>query len=152
MGDWSDFIKLILYHAVLGGRIHSWYLERFQSTVLRELTLEQSLDIYYAIFGYDPDREPSVENLREQGFSADYVERETRRSVDSAGGRAKIYAGIGFDVPGSPPEDPEIIRQAVVGAFNAGAAGIVVSREYEEMRVPNLRAVGQGVRESGRAG
>jgi hypothetical protein len=152
MGDWSDFIKLILYHAVLGGRIHSWYLERFQSTVLRELTLEQSLDLYYSMFGYDRNREPIVDNLREQGFSPDYVERETRRSVASAGGRAKIYAGIGFDVPGSPPEDPEMIRQAVIGALRAGAAGIVVSREYEEMRVPNLRAVGQGVRESGRAG
>jgi nucleotide-binding universal stress UspA family protein len=29
-------------------------------------------------------------------------------------------------------------------AFQAGAGGIVVSREYEEMRVPNLRAAFQG--------
>lgn len=147
MGEHSDFIKLILYHAVLGGRIYSWYLRRFQSTVLAELTLTQSLDLYYAFFGYDRNAEPTVENLRQQGFSPDYVGREVRRSVASANGKAKIYAGIGFDVPGSPPEDPQKIRQAVINAFQAGASGIVVSREYEEMRVPNLRAVGDALRE-----
>jgi hypothetical protein len=147
MGPYSDFIKLILYHAVLGGRIRSWYLDRFQNTVLRELTLEQSLELYYAMFGYDKNMEPSVEDLREVGFSPDYVRRETARSVASANGAARIYAGIGFDVPGSPPEDPEKIYQAVVNAFQAGAGGIVVSREYEEMELPNLRAVGRAVRD-----
>lgn len=149
MGGHSDFIKLILYHAVLGGRIRSWYLERFQNTILRELTLEQSLDLYYAFFGYDPGQEPSVDDLREDGFSPDYVYRETARSVASANGAARIYAGIGFDVPGSPPEDPEKIYQATLNAFRAGAGGIVVSREYEEMEVPNLRAVGRAVRDLG---
>ncbi len=149
MGGYSDFLKLILYHAVLGGRIRSWYLERFQSTILSELTLEHSLDLYYAFFGYDRNVEPSVDGLRREGFSPDYVYRETARSVASANGQARIYAGIGFDVPGSPPEDPEKIYQAVVNAFRAGAGGIVVSREYEEMEVPNLRAVGRAVRDFG---
>jgi len=152
MGDHADFIKLILYHAALGGRIYSWYLQRFQSTVLSEISLQQSLDLYYAIFGYDRNAEPTVENLQRQGFSPDYVGRETRRSVASANGRAKIYAGIGFDVPGSPPDDPRKIRDAVINAFGAGAGGIVVSREYEEMRVPNLRAVGDAVRELSASG
>jgi hypothetical protein len=151
MGGYSDFIKLILYHGVLGGRIRSWYLERFQRTVLSELSLEQSLALYYALFGYDPKLEPPVENLRPQGFSPDYVGRETRRSVASANGKTKIYAGIGLDVPGGPPEDPQKIRQAVSNAFHAGATGIVISREYEEMRVPNLRAVGDAVRELAKA-
>jgi hypothetical protein len=148
MAPHSDFIKLILYHAVLGGRIYSWYLRRFQNTILSEISLEQSLALYYDFMGYDKNVEPSVENLRRQGFSPDYVYRETRRSVASANGKTRIYAGIGFDVPGSPPEDPEKIYQATLGAFKAGAGGIVVSREYEEMRVPNLRAVGRAVREA----
>jgi hypothetical protein len=37
----------------------------------------------------------------------------------------------------------------VRNAFAAGADGIVVSREYEEMRVPNLRAVGRAMRSLG---
>jgi hypothetical protein len=35
----------------------------------------------------------------------------------------------------------------VLRAFDAGASGIVVSREYEEMRLPNLNAIGRAVRE-----
>ena len=35
----------------------------------------------------------------------------------------------------------------VIKAYEAGANGIVVSREYEELTVPNLRAVGRAVRE-----
>jgi hypothetical protein len=146
MAPYSDFIKLILYHGVLGGRIRSWYLERLQRTILSELTLGQSLDLYYAFFGYDKNVEPKVDELARLGLSPDYVYRETRRSVASAQGRTKIYSGIGFDVPGSPPEDSEKIYQATLKAFEAGAGGIVVSREYEEMRLPNLRAVGRAVR------
>jgi len=147
MAPYSDFIKLILYHGVLGGRIRSWYLERFRRTILSELTLEQSLELYYALFGYDKNVEPEVDDLARIGFSPDYVYRETRRSVASANGKTKIYSGIGFDVPGSPPEDPEKIYEATLKAVEAGAGGIVVSREYEEMRVPNLRAVGRAMRE-----
>jgi hypothetical protein len=43
--------------------------------------------------------------------------------------------------------DPEEVYQAVIRAFEAGAAGVVISREYEEMRVPNLQAVGRAVRQ-----
>ena len=106
-----------------------------------------ALEIYYALFGYDKNVEPKVDDLARLGFSPDYVYRETKRSVASANGKTKIYSGIGFDVPGSAPEDPEKIYQATLKAFEAGAGGIVVSREYEEMRVPNLRALGHAVRE-----
>jgi hypothetical protein len=41
--------------------------------------------------------------------------------------------------------DPEQVYECVVKAFEAGAGGIVVSREYEEMRVPNLKAVGRAI-------
>ena len=115
-----------LRHAVLGPRIRSWYLERFRRTILGELSLDQSLELYYALFGYDYNVEPKVGDLAAKGFSPDYVYRETKRSVASAAGKTKIYSGIGFDVPGSPPEDPEKIYQSVQKAFGAGAGGIVV--------------------------
>ena len=38
-------------------------------------------------------------------------------------------------------------RFTVIANGFVGAGGIVVSREYEEMRVPNLKAVGRAVRE-----
>jgi hypothetical protein len=135
---------------VLGPRIRYWYLERFQNTILSELSLQQSLDLYYAVFGYDPAKEPKVEELATRGFSPDYVFRETKRSVAAANGKTRIYPGIGFDVPWGNdhlPADPAEVYEATIKAFEAGAAGIVVSRKYEEMRVPNLRAAGRAVRE-----
>jgi hypothetical protein len=150
MSPYSDFIKFIAYHDVLGPRIRWWYLDRLQKTVLGEISLEQSLDLYYDLFGYDKRVEPRVDRLEATGMSPEYVYRETRRSVESAAGKTRIYPGIGFDVPwGSRhiPADPVEVYRAVVRAFDAGADGIVVSREYEEMRVPNLRAVGRAIRE-----
>ncbi len=150
MAPYSDFIKFIAYHDVLGPRIRSWYLARFQRTVLSELTLKESLDLYYDIFGYDKIKEPGVNELATTGFSPDYVFRETKRSVASAEGKTKIYPGIGFDVPwgANPiPADPEKVYECVKKAFEGGGAGVVISREYEEMRVPNLKAVGRAMRE-----
>jgi len=150
MAPYSDFIKFIAYHDVLGPRIRFWYLARFQRTILSELSLKESLDLYYDIFGYDKTKEPGVDQLATTGFSPDYVFRETKRSVASAEGKTKIYPGIGFDVPwgNAPmPADPEKIYECVKNAFAGGGVGIVVSREYEEMRVPNLKAVGRAIRE-----
>lgn len=150
MAPYSDFIKFIAYHDVLGPRIRWWYLERFQHTVLAELPLEDSLSLYYDLFNYDKKVEPGVDQLAEKGFSPDYVERETRRSVASAEGKTKIYTGVGFDVPWNGKHldaDPDEVYEATVKSFAAGASGIVVSREYQEMRVPNLKAVGRAIQE-----
>lgn len=147
MAPHADFIKIIVYHNVLSPRIGSWYLPRFQKTILGEVPLETSLELYYELFGYDKRIEPSLAELGRRGFTPDYVFRETRRSVASANGKTKIYAGIGFDVPGSPHDDADTIYHATVKAFAAGAHGIVVSREYEEMQVDHLRAVGRAFRE-----
>jgi len=155
MAPYSDFIKFIAYHDILGPRIRDWYLARLQRTVLAEMPLAESLDLYYTLFGYDKNKEPKLEDLATTGFSPDYVYRETKRSVASAENRTKIYTGIGFDVPwgnAHVPADPEKVYECVLKAFQAGAAGIVVSREYEEMRVPNLRAVGRAIKEISRAG
>jgi hypothetical protein len=148
MAPYSDFIKFIAYHDILGPRIRWWYLDRLHNSVLSEAPLEDSLSVYYDLFGYDKNREPAVDRLDQTGLSPDYVYRETKRSIASAAGRTKIYPGIGFDVPwGSNhvPADPEKVYECVVKAFEAGADGIVVSREYEEMRVPNLKAVGRAM-------
>ena len=155
MAPYSDFIKFIAYHDVLGPRIRYWYLDRFQKTILGELSLEESLDLYYDLFGYDKNVEPKLNELANKSFSPDYVFRETKRSVASADGKTKIYTGVGFDVPwGNRHLDagPEAVYQCVMKSFEAGARGVVISREYEEMRVPNLKAVGRAIRDLIKAG
>jgi len=152
MAPHSDFIKPIVYHAVLGPRIRDWYLPRFKQTFLSEVSLETSLELYYDLFGYDKKVEPTLDELAKKGFSPDYVYREVKHSVASANGKTKIYAGVGFDVPGSPRDDPDRVYQATRKAIDAGASGVVASREYEEMRIENLRAFGRAVRDAAKPG
>jgi hypothetical protein len=150
MAPYSDFIKPIVYHDILGPRIRWWYLDRLQKSILKEIPLDESLDLYYETFGYDKNQEPAVDRLDKSGFSPDYVYRESRRTVIEAAGKAKVYPGIGFDVPWNGkhyPSDDERVYLATLKGFEAGADGIVVSREYDEMRLANLKAVGRAVRE-----
>lgn len=72
--------------------------------------------------------------------------------------RRRVYDGIAFDVPFGAQggewthfaSDPQDVRQSVRAAFEAGATGVVASREYDEMRIPNLEAFGAAAREYGR--
>jgi len=50
-------------------------------------------------------------------------------------------------VPGSPRDDPDTVYRATRRALEAGASGVVASREYEEMKVEHLRAFGRAARE-----
>jgi len=153
MAPYSDFIKYVAYHDIMGPRIRGWYLDLLQRGILSEVPEDASLSLYYHLFGYDENKEPKLAELSKTGFSPDYIYRETKRSVASAAGKTKIYTGVGFDVPWGNDHfagDPEKVYQAVLKSFEAGAAGIVASREYEEMRLANLQAVGRAAREVAR--
>ncbi len=97
--------------------------------------------------------EAPLDKLAATGFSADYVERETRRSVDAvAGSPVQIWPGVDIDVPVSAGEahcTPESVASAVKAAFKGGAGGIILSRNYVEMKPENLsgreRVAGVGV-------
>jgi len=88
---------------------------------------------------------------------------ETKRIVDLVQGKCAVIPGIGLDVPnniqvGTPnrPKQktflsaPETLHAAVAKALEAGAGGILISREYDEMRVGNLKAIGDALRELGK--
>jgi hypothetical protein len=153
MTDSNDFIKLILYHDIAGPRVLS-KLQRLRSHVLQELTTEQGLNLYYSIFGYDPKVEAAADQLAQKGLSPDYVYRETKRAVAGVDGKLDIYAGIGLDIPkGSGwgtdnwQSDPEEVYQATKLTFDAGGKGVVASREYEEITLHSLRAMGKAINE-----
>ena len=79
------------------------------------------------------------------GLSADYVERETRRTVAALGGRARVYPGLDVNIP-TPDHvrqcTPQDVRAGVAAALDGGADGFVLSRKYSEMTLDNLAAVG----------
>jgi hypothetical protein len=94
----------------------------------------------------------------------DFVYRQSKRALDGARGtKAMILPGIDVDIPvGQLDMGPEAIataarttrtdvKNAVIQAFKAGAPGIVVSRDYAEMKLENLSGVGDAIRELGLA-
>jgi hypothetical protein len=146
MAPWGDYEKIVVYHAVTAPRLHSWIAQE-QRTILSDMTLEQAIDYHYALWGYPKSLAAMGNEPTPPAASPEYVYAETKRSVASAAGKTQIYPGIGFNLPGGGPDDPEAIYQCVLKAVDAGATGIVVSREYEELTVPNLKAVGRAVKE-----
>jgi hypothetical protein len=153
-----DFLKPVVYHDIAAPRVNRWLLGEFGKSLLADLSQAQSLDLYYAVFGLDPRKEPALDAMMDGGFSPDYVYLETKRCVDGVAGKARVFPGIGFDIPfhrkDAPPRphpsDPAVLGEAVKQTFRAGADGIVVCREYQEMRVPNLKAIGAALRELGK--
>lgn len=154
MAPRSDFLKISTYHDILGPRLAGRIKDGYCRHLLRGFSPNQALDLFYAVAGHNAQVEPPFEKLAAEGLSPEYVYRETRRAVDGVAGESAIYAGIAIDVPRGAdwgtepaPSDPEEVRRCVRRAYDAGAAGIVICREYEEMHEASLRAIGRAVRE-----
>lgn len=95
----ADFIKPIVYHDAMGPRLRWWVLERLKSRLLSELTLKESLQLFYALFDHDAQKQPQLDELDTTGLGPEYVYRETLRCKQAVGDGARVYAGIGIDVP-----------------------------------------------------
>ena len=67
-------------------------------------------------------------------------------------GETAIYPGIDIDIPTDKNEkktEPSDVKAAVKAAFNAGAPGVILSRKYSEMKLANLAAAGEAIKELG---
>jgi len=145
-GNYSDFLKVVMYNNCGGPRL-AQYIRNIHATLLADLTPEQALDFTYGVQQY---HEQQLDRIVEQGLSADYVLRETKRAVAGGGPRVKIWPGIDIDIPTGPAEkktQPEDVYQAVRAAFQGAAHGVLLSRKYSEMKLANIRAAGRAVRE-----
>jgi hypothetical protein len=160
MAEYVDFIKPSVYHDVAGPRIRGWFLDNARKRLFRDTSDETLLDFFYDILLYTREQVPALAELNDRGFSPDYVQTEIARLRRNVGDRAKIYAGVAIDVPlvglgaGSDAgmrfaSTPEGTYAATKAAFKGGADGLVISREYDEMRLENLKAAGRAVAEQG---
>ena len=69
-----------------------------------------------------------------------------------AGHPVQIWPGVDIDVPVSAGEShctPESVGRAVKAAFKGGAQGIILSRNYTEMKPENLSGAGAALKELG---
>jgi len=94
--------------------------------------------------------EASFKDLPAVGLSADYVSRETKRSLAGVDAKCKIYPGLDIDIPTGANEKKtaaDDVYASTTAALKAGAQGVIFSRKYSEMRLANLSAGGKAVRE-----
>jgi hypothetical protein len=143
---YSDFLKVVMYN-LCGGERLAQYVRSVQRSVFADFTAAQVLDFTYGVQQY---REESLEQLAADGLGPDYVLRETKRALASAGPSMKIWPGIDIDIPTAPTSKkttPEDVYLAVKAAFEGGAHGVLLSRKYSEMRLDNLGGAGRALRE-----
>jgi hypothetical protein len=144
----SDFMKLALYQHCAGPRYARW-IDGVHRRVFRETSKETLVAMMYDLLGLS---EAPYDDLRTSAFSGEYVKRETERAIRGTGGSVPIYPGIGIDVPTGPEErktTPADVEAGIKGAIAGGAAGVILSRKYSEMKLANLEAAGKALRELG---
>jgi hypothetical protein len=145
----SDFLKVVMYNDCAGPRLAN-YIRNIHSTIFKDFSPEEVLDIDYKMLGYKG--EANLQDIPHVGLSANYVAEETRRALEGVQGQVNIYPGIGIDVPTGPGDKkttPESARDAVRAALTSGAHGIVLSRRYSEMHLANLSGAGQALKDLG---
>lgn len=151
MAESCDYIKPIVYHDILGPRLKHWHVRRGMDGIYGDFSEEMALQLHHVLFGHVAESTPSSDEMDHRGFGPEYVVRETRRVIAGAAGKAGVLPGVGFDVPWKKenfPGDPDLIYRCTRAALEAGADGVVLSREYDEMRVENLEAAGRAVAET----
>lgn len=142
-----DWVKPILYNVPAGLRFKA-VAESFQATILKDASVEECVQALYRVLGHN---EAPLDELVEQGFSARYVCKETRRLVDALSGRSRVYPGIGISL-NSPGRRVRVddTKAAIRAAYEGGADGILLARNYAETTLANLDAVGQVLKELGK--
>jgi len=143
----ADFLKIVAYNNC-GGPRYARYIDQVGSTMWRDVPKDELLKLHNQLLNYD---EKTYAELPTAGMSADYVARETKRAIDGvAGSSCKIYPGIDIDIPTDASQKkttPDDVHASTTAALKAGAAGVIFSRKYSEMRLANLAAGGRAVKE-----
>jgi hypothetical protein len=156
LAQYHDFIKLSLYSNAGGPRMGS-YIDSVSQTMFGDLPPEEALRFNYRVLNYD---EAPLAKVRQVGLKHDFVYRESKRGMEAVRGTpAALLAGLDVDIATDIEKrdglaDPAVtsradVKDIVAQAFRAGVPGIVISRQYSEMRLDNLSGVNDALREAG---
>jgi hypothetical protein len=148
LSAYSDYLKMTVYHNLGGTRMET-YITSTRNTIYGDMPIDEALQFEYRIMNY---RERGYPELPYTGLSPDYVYRETKRSAEGAAGtKTEIWPGIDVDISNMDPNfsrcTPPVIKEVTKEAFRGGGKGLVISRKYSEMKLANLAAVGDAIRE-----
>lgn len=144
---YADWLKPVLYNVPAGFRFAA-YVDRLCKTILRDGTPEEWTPILYRILGLD---EAPYRELPAKGFKGSYITQQTARYVEAVGPEVQLYPGIGVGVEGGARNvTPADVEEMVEASFAGGATGVMVSRNYSEMTLANVAAVGKALRRLGK--
>jgi hypothetical protein len=144
----ADYLKIVVYNNC-GGPRYANHIDIYAHQIFGDVPAEELQVLFNHFLNYGNER--PHEELFTSGLSADYVLRETKRAVDDVAGKCKIYSGIDIDIPtdaGQKKTTPQDVHDATAAAFKGGADGVIFSRKYSEMKLANLAAGGNAVKES----
>ena len=151
ISKYSDFLKMVIYHNCGGPRMAE-YIGHVDKTIYGDVPGQQLLDFHYKVLNYN---EKDLAEITKHGFSADYVYREVQRARTAlTGGKTQLWPGIDIDIPTGAKESkcsPTGTKDAVLAAFKGGADGVILSRKYSEMLLPNLKGAGIAAHQLGMA-
>jgi hypothetical protein len=151
LSKYSDFLKIVIYHNCGGPRMVE-YIDHVGKTLYGDVPEQELLDFHYRVLNYN---EKNVAEIRKNGFSADYVLREVKRAkAGLTGAKTKLWPGLDIDIPTGKTEakcTPNGSRDVVLAAFKGGADGVIISRKYSEMMLPNLKGAGVAIKQLGLA-
>ena len=143
----ANLLKIVVYNNC-GGERYANFIKNVHATVFRDVPPEELLRFNNHLLNYGD--EAGMDGLAQAGLSADYVFRETQRALAGVRGKCKILPGIDIGLPtgaNSRKATPEDTYAATAAGLKAGANGLLYSRKYSEMRLANLAAAGQAMRD-----
>lgn len=152
MATYTDWIKPSVYPTIGSPRFRAWGADRYRKAWLRSLSDDDATRFLYHWTGQDPDACPPHARLWDTAQPASSVGREIARTVSLVRDRAQVVSGVGFDIPwwGPQPisvqEDPALVADSVTASLRAGAAGILLCREYDEMSLAGFEAAARAYR------
>jgi hypothetical protein len=128
------------------------YIGNVGSSIFADVPRQELLNFHYRVLDY---KERGLDEIPFTGFSADYVYRESLRARRALQGTSTLlWPGIDVDIPTAENHSKctqSGTKDAVLAAFHGGADGVLISRKYSEMKLGNLKAVGEAIRQLARA-
>ncbi len=147
LAEVADFLKIVVYNNC-GGPRYAAFINNMASGIMRDVPKDEVLRLHNEWLNYG--NEAPLDQLPTAGLSSDYVFRETKRTLATVQGKCRVYPGLDIDVPtgsGQKKTQPGDVHAATTAALGAGADGVLFSRKYSEMKLANLTAGGQAVRD-----
>jgi hypothetical protein len=149
-GLYADWLKPVLYNTPAGARFAN-FAESWQKGVLADATPDGAYNALANILQLESYIAPR-EGAEMAGFKPEYVKQWTENLIADTGGKVKVYPGIGVGVGDggkSKAVTPDEVKSAIHAAYDGGAQGVLISRNYSEAELRNIDAVGDALKERG---